>query len=142
MFSGRCTTQANTGGRRGTSAKPAGPDEEDTTIIDGGEAARSPAVVFRGRLWQRGQEIVISVGVAIAVLEGVVERGEKLEPPLDSRIVASHFANAFECLVIRKYAKLVPQRLLRRRLMARTMLPAAKSSGVQCVSESRVARLI
>ena len=62
--------------------------------------------MFRGRLWQTGQEIGISVGAALAVLEGVVERGEKLEPPLDSRIVVAHFADAFERLVIGKYAKL------------------------------------
>ena len=30
---------------------------------------RSGAVVFRGRLWQTGQEIGISVGTALAVLE-------------------------------------------------------------------------
>ena len=85
--------------------KPAGPDEEDTAILYGDEAARSSAVVFRGRLWQTGQEIGISVGAALAVLEGVVECGEKVEPPLDFRIVISHFANAFERLVIREDAK-------------------------------------
>ena len=89
---------------------PAGPGEEDTAIFNGGEAARSSAVVLRGRLWQTGQEIGISVGAALAVLGGVVERGEKLEPLLDSRIVISHFVNPFERLVIREDAKLVPQR--------------------------------
>ena len=49
---GHQLTQANTGSRRGTSARPTGPDEEDTTIIHGGKAARSTAVVFRDRLWQ------------------------------------------------------------------------------------------
>ena len=72
----------------------------------GGEAARFSAVVFRGRLWQTGQEIGISVGAALAVLEGVIERGEKLEQPLDSSNVISHFAHAFERLVIREDAKL------------------------------------
>ena len=88
------------------SAKPEDPDKEDTAINHRGEAARSTAVVFRGRLWQTGQEIGISVGAALAVLEGVVERCEKLEPPLDSRVVIPHFANAFERLVIREDAKL------------------------------------
>ena len=85
---------------------PTGPDEEYTAIIHGGEAARSAAVVFRGRLWQTSQEIGIAVGAALAVLEGVVERGEKLDPPLDACIVVSHFADAFKRLVIRKDAKL------------------------------------
>ena len=48
----------------------------------------------------------VGIGAAFSVLEGVVERGEKLEPRLDSRIVVSHFADAFECLVIREEAKL------------------------------------
>ena len=106
LGAGHQPTQANTGGRRGTSAKPAGLDEEDTAILHGGEAARSTAFVFRGRLWQTGQEIGFSVGAALAVFEGVVERGEKLEPPLDSGIMASHFADAVERLVIREDAKL------------------------------------
>ena len=59
--------------------KPAGPDEEDTAIIHGGEDARSTAVVFRGMLWETGHEIGISVGAALAVLEAVVGRGGKLE---------------------------------------------------------------
>ena len=53
--------------------KPAGSDEEDTAIIHGGEAARSAAVVFRGRPWHTRQEIGISVGVNHVVLEEVVE---------------------------------------------------------------------
>ena len=57
--------------------------------------------MFRGRLWQTRHKIGISVGAALAVLEGVVERCEKLEPPLDSRVVIPQFANAFERLVIR-----------------------------------------
>ena len=49
-FPGRGTIPPNTGGRRGTRAKPAGPDEEDTDIIHGGEATRSTAFVFRSWL--------------------------------------------------------------------------------------------
>ena len=61
--------------------------------------------MFRGRPWEEGQKIGISVGAVLAVLEGVVERREKLEPPLDSRIVIPHFANAFERLVVRENEK-------------------------------------
>ena len=99
-------TQTNTGDRRGTGAKPVGPDEEDTAIVHWDEAARSSAVVFRCGLWQTGQESGISVDASLAVPEGVVERGENLEPPLDSRIVISYFANAFKRLVIPEDAKL------------------------------------
>ena len=99
-------TQANTGGRRGTAAKAAGPDEEYTAIFHDSEAARSSTVVFHGRLWQTGQEIGISVIAALAMLEGVVKRGETLKPPLYLRIVISHFGNACERLVIRGDAKL------------------------------------
>ena len=70
--------QTNTGGLRGPDAKPAAPNEEDTAIFHGHEAANSSAVVFCGRLWQTGPTIGISVGAALAVLEGVVERCENL----------------------------------------------------------------
>ena len=62
--------------------------------------------MFRGRLWQTGQEIGFPVGAALAVLESVVEQGEKLEPSLDSRLVIYHFADAFERLAIGKDVKL------------------------------------
>ena len=84
---------------------PQAPDE-DTAVFHEDEAARSSSVVFRVRLWQTGQKISISVCAALALLKGVVERCEKLEPPLDSRIVIPHFANAFERLVIREGANL------------------------------------
>ena len=80
LGAGHQPLQANTGGRTGTSANPARPDEEDTAIIHGCEAAISTAVVFRGRLWRTGQEIGISVAAVLAVLDGVVQRGENLEP--------------------------------------------------------------
>ena len=64
------------------SAKPAGLDGEDIAVIYGGEAAKPTAVMFHGKLWQTGQKIGVSVGVALAVLEYVVLRGEKVEPPL------------------------------------------------------------
>ena len=56
--------------------------------------------------WRTGQEIGISVGSSLAVLEGVVERGENVEPPLDAGIVVYHFPNALERLVIKKDAKI------------------------------------
>ena len=34
-----------------------------------------------------------------------MERGEELEPPLDSRILVPHFANAFQCLVVGDYVE-------------------------------------
>ena len=99
-------TQTKTGDWRGPGAKPPGLNEEDTTIGNGDQAATSSVVVFRWRLWQTGQKIGIIVGSALGVLEGVVERCERLEPPLDSRVVISYIANAFERLVIREDAKL------------------------------------
>ena len=38
-----------------------------------------------GRLKQTGQEIGIYLDAALAVLDGVVQRGEKLRSPLESR---------------------------------------------------------
>ena len=46
------------------------------------------------------------MGDALGVLEGVVEYGKKLEPPLGSHIVISHFTNAFDRLMVRQDAKL------------------------------------
>ena len=90
---------------------------------------------------KRDRKSSFSVGAALAVLESVVERGEKLEPQLDSRIVVSYFADAFERLPSRKYAKLrAPE--VTSKTFDDTMMPASKSSGVQCLSESRVARLM
>ena len=47
-----------------------------------------------------------SVGTALAGLDGVVERGEELEPPLDLRVVFLYSADALKRFVFRKYAKL------------------------------------
>ena len=55
---------------------------------------------------ERDRKLAFPLALALRVLEGVVERCEKLEPPLDSRVVISHFTNAFEGLVIREDAKL------------------------------------
>ena len=60
--------------------------------------------MFRGRLWQAGQEVGVAVRASFAVLECVVERCEELEPPLDSGIMVPHFAYAFQCLVVGEYA--------------------------------------
>ena len=64
--------------------------------------------VFRGRLWQAGEKISIAVGAALAVLESVVERGEELEPPMDSRVVVPYLGDALQYFVVQKYAKLCP----------------------------------
>ena len=56
--------------------------------------------MLRGRLWQAGQEVNVAVRASFAVLECVVERGEELQPPLDSGIMVPHFAYAFQCLVV------------------------------------------
>lgn len=53
-----------------------------------------------------GKEIGIIVGAVLSVLEHVVKRGEILEPPLDSGVVASIFFNVFQSLVIRINAKI------------------------------------
>ena len=56
LGAGHQPTQANTGGRRGTGATTAGPDEGDAAIFHGGEDARSTPVVFRGRLCERDRK--------------------------------------------------------------------------------------
>ena len=104
----RQPTQTDTGGRRRASAKPAGSDEGDTTVLDGSESARPTAVVFCGGLRQAREKISISVGAALAVLEDVVGRGEELKPMLDSCVVVPYLAGALKCFVVRKYAKLRP----------------------------------
>ena len=62
--------------------------------------------MFCGGLRQAGEKIRISVGAAIAVLEGVAERGEELEPPLNAHVMVYYFADALKCFVVRKIAKL------------------------------------
>ena len=84
----------------------------------------------------------MSVGAALAVLKGVVERGKTFEPPLDTRIVVPHFTDAFKRHVIRNYGNLGAPGSLRDVLRAQTILTASKSSGAQCLSQSRVVWLI
>ena len=50
-------------------------------------------------------KICVSAGSVIATLECVVERGEKLKPSLDARVVIPYVADALKQLVIRKKAK-------------------------------------
>ena len=45
-----------------------------------------------------GQETGNCVGASLAVLGGVVERGEQLQPPLDVRIGVVHFVDASTAL--------------------------------------------
>ena len=81
-------------------------DEEDTTVFDGSESTRPTTVVCCGGLRQAGEKISISVGAALAILEGVAERGEEFEPPLDSLVVVPYLTDALKCFVDRKHAKL------------------------------------
>ena len=98
--------------------------------------------MFRDWLWQTEQVIGISVVVALAVLDGVVERGEKLESPLDSRIVISNVADAFKRFEIREDTILRTLEVASKAFDGQTMPPASKSSRVKSLSESRVERLI
>ena len=56
------------------------------------DPVRPCSVAASGKLDRNG----ILVGAALAVLEGIVEGCEKLEPPLDSRLVIPHCANTIE----------------------------------------------
>ena len=100
--------------------------EVDTTVPNGGEACRPTAVMSRSRLWQTGQEVCVAVRAAFAILECVVERGEELEPPLDSFIMFRHFAYAFQCLVVGEYAEFGSPKVTSE-VFEQTMLPASKS---------------
>ena len=53
-----------------------------------------------------GQKVAVSVGDALAVLERVIKRDEKIEPPLDVRVVVAHFVDTLWWLMIRNNAKL------------------------------------
>ena len=48
------------------------------------------------------RESVFSGGSVLAVLKCVVQTAERLEPPLDARVMVPHFAGALERLVIPK----------------------------------------
>ena len=52
------------------------------------------------------QEVSVAVGASFAVFERVVERGEELEPSLDSGVMVPHFAYAFQSFVVGEYAEL------------------------------------
>ena len=62
--------------------------------------------MHRGRFWQARQEASVAVRASFVVLECVVERGEQLEPSLDSGVLVPHFAYAFQGLVVGEYAEL------------------------------------
>ena len=64
--------------------QPASSYEVYATIINRGQNRGTIAVMFRGMLRQARQEVGVAVFAAFSVLEGIVERGEELEPPLDS----------------------------------------------------------
>ena len=100
---------------------------------------RSYSVVGSGK---RARKIGDAVGAAFAVLECAIECGDELKLPLDSCIKGPYFASALLCLVAEDFAELCSSQYPRRCLGAQTMLPVPKSRGVQCLSESGVARLI
>ena len=62
--------------------------------------------MFCGRLRQARQEVGVAVRASLAILECVVERGEELEPSLDSNVMVPRFAYALQCLVVREYTEL------------------------------------
>ena len=78
--------------------QPASSYEVYATILNRGQTRRTIAVMFRGMLRQARQEVGVAVCASFSVLEGIVERGEELEPPLDSDIVVPHYAYAFQAL--------------------------------------------
>ena len=100
---------------------------------------RSYSIAGSGK---RAGKIGDALGAAFAVLECAIERGDELKLPLDSCIEGPHFANARLCLVAGGYAELCSPQYPRGRLGTQAMLPVPKSRGVQCLSESSVARLI
>ena len=100
---GHHPTEANIGARYGTSANSPGQDEVDTAIIHGRKAARPAAVVVCGMVWQARRQIDLFRWRCPCCRP--VEHGENLEPPLDARVVASHFADAVDRLMIRNNAK-------------------------------------
>ena len=57
-----------------------------------------------------GQQVGISVGAARAMLERVVERGEKLELPLNARVVVPHYAMLSVALRSEKMRNFISQR--------------------------------
>ena len=75
--------------------QPASPYELYATILNRGETRRTIAVMLRGRLRQARHEVGVAIRAFFAVLKCVVERGEALEPYLDSGVVVPHFAYAF-----------------------------------------------
>ena len=99
-------TQANAGDRCGWGEQAASPDEVYLPTVDGDEAARTTAVVLSRRLWHPPMEVSITICASLSVLECVVERGEVLELPLDSRVVVPNFSDIFHSLVMRENAKL------------------------------------
>ena len=143
-------TQTDPWDRREASAQPDDPSEVDIAISNGlgavnptGLKAVKPlssySVAVSGK---RAGKIGDDAGAAFVVLECAIERGDKVQLPLDSCIEGPHCANGLLCLVAGGYAELCSPLYARKRLIAQTMLPVPKSMGVQCLSESSVARLM
>ena len=74
---------------------PMGLELVDPTGLTCVKPLRSYSVAGSGK---RARKIGGAVGVAFAVFECAIERGDELKVPLDSCIEGPHFANALLCL--------------------------------------------
>ena len=143
-------TQTEPWDRRGGSAQPTGPQELDTAISNGLELVsptglklakplRSYSVAGSGK---RAKKTGDAVRAALAVFECVIDRGDELKLPLDSCIEGPTLLIPSLCLVAGGCGEFCSPKYPRRRFGAQTLLPAPKSRGVQCLSETSVARLV
>lgn len=122
---------------------PSGWVEEETIVLKRGEAARPATVVICCGLWRTGHTISSFDGTALSVPKCVVERGEKLEPALNTRVVIpERYRRSRAVCDPKRYERSCPQRKPQSRLKTQTVLADSKSSGVQGFSQSRVARLM
>ena len=143
-------THSNPWDRREGSAQPAGPSEVDTAISNGVgacqphgvKACQATVVVLRSRLWQAGRKFGDAVGAAFAVLECAIERGDELKLPLDSCIEGPRFTTLSCALWSEDIRNFIPQSTLGGVWEPKQCCPVPKSRGIQCLSESSVARLM
>ena len=84
------------------------------------KAAAAATIALRRRQWRATEEPNVPVGAAVTMLQGVLLRGEKVQPPLHARVVFSGFVAVCKCLVVEQIWKLV----------LRMMLLASRSNGV------------
>ena len=82
--------------------------------------------MFRGRLWQVGQDVGVAVRDSFAVLERLIEPGEELERPAIWFLTLPMLSSA---LWSENMRDLVPQRYPRRRLRAQMMVLASQMAS-------------